>query len=196
MSGSAERHHRRADARRNNSAIVDAALRLLDVHPDASLDAIASAAGVTRQTVYAHFPSREHLLAAVVDRITDEAVAAMDAAEPDSGPAAEALIRVLRAGSGIAGRHPALVQQIASVPVSPQADQGRHAPIANRISRVIRRGQASGEFDNELPAEWLAAVTIKIGHAAGEEVDAGRMPPGEAADALRTVLLRALRPES
>ncbi|WP_433126206.1 TetR/AcrR family transcriptional regulator [Micromonospora sp. CA-240977] len=196
MSGPAERHHRRADARRNNGAIVDAALRLLDAQPDASLDAIASAAGVTRQTVYAHFPSREHLLAAVVDRITDEAVAAMDAAEPDTGPAAEALIRVLRAGSGIAGRHPVLVQQIASVPVSPQADQERHAPIADRISRVIRRGQASGEFDKDLPAEWLAAVTIKIGHAAGEEVDAGRMPPAEAADALRTVLLRALRPQS
>ncbi|MET8040273.1 TetR/AcrR family transcriptional regulator [Micromonospora sp. NPDC005215] len=196
MSGPAQRHRRRADARRNNSAIVDAALRLLDAQPDASLDAIASAAGVTRQTVYSHFPSREHLLAAVVDRITDEAVAAMDAAEPDTGPAAEALIRVLQAGSGIAGRHPVLVQQIASVPMSPQADQERHAPIADRISRVIRRGQASGEFDKDLPAEWLAAVTIKIGHAAGEEVDAGRMPPVEAAGALRTILLRALRPAS
>ncbi|WP_425561494.1 hypothetical protein, partial [Micromonospora lupini] len=89
-----------------------------------------------------------------------------------------------------------LAQQIASLPVSPHTDQERHAPIADRISRVIRRGQASGEFDREVPAEWLAAVTIKIGHAAGEEVEAGRMEPAEAADALRAVLLRALRPGS
>ncbi|MEU4472895.1 TetR/AcrR family transcriptional regulator [Micromonospora sp. NPDC023888] len=191
MSGSADRN-RRADARRNSGAILDAAARLLDAQPDASLDAIAGAAGVTRQTVYAHFPSREHLMAAVVDRITQEAVAAMDAADPDTGSAAEALIRVLQAGSRTAERHPGLVQQIASLPVSPHTDQERHAPIADRISRVIRRGQASGEFDKGLPAEWLATVTIKIGHAAGEEVDAGRMSPTEAADALRTTLLRTL----
>ncbi|MEU4530063.1 TetR/AcrR family transcriptional regulator [Micromonospora ureilytica] len=194
MSGSAERN-RRADARRNSSSILDAAVRLLDAQPDASLDAIAGAAGVTRQTVYAHFPSREHLMAAVVRRITDEAVAAMDAAEPDNGSATDALIRVLEAGAQTAGRYPVLLQQIASLPVSPHADEERHAPVAARINRVIQRGQASGEFDKGLPAAWLAAITIKIGHAAGEEVDAGRMPRSEAADALRTVLARLLRPE-
>ncbi|MET7666867.1 TetR/AcrR family transcriptional regulator [Micromonospora luteifusca] len=192
MSGSADRN-RRADARRNSSTILDAAVRLLDAQPDASLDAIASAAGVTRQTVYAHFPSREHLMAAIVRRITDEAAAAMDAAEPDNGSATEALIRVLEAGAQIARRYPALVQRIGSIPVSPQIDEERHAPIADRINRVIQRGQTSGEFDKGLRADWLAAVTIKIGHAVGEEVDAGRMPRAEAADALRTVLIRLLR---
>ncbi|MEU7609793.1 TetR/AcrR family transcriptional regulator [Micromonospora sp. NPDC049204] len=193
MSGSADRN-RRADARRNSGAILDAALRLLDAQPDASLDAIAGAAGVTRQTVYAHFPSREHLMVAVVRRITDEAVAAMDAAEPDRGPAPDALIRVLTAGTQIAERYPGLTQQIASLPVSPQVDEERHAPVADRIDRVVRRGQASGEFDSGLPAGLLAAITIKIGHAVGEEVDAGRMSRAEAADALRTVLIRLLRP--
>ncbi|MEU8214498.1 TetR/AcrR family transcriptional regulator [Micromonospora taraxaci] len=193
MTGSADRH-RRADARRNSSAILDAAVRLLDTQPDASLDAIASAAGVTRQTVYAHFPSREHLMAAVVRRITDEAVAAMDAADPDDGSATDALIRVLEAGAQTAGRYPVLIQQIASLPVSPNVDEERHAPVAERINRVIRRGQASGEFDKGLPAGWLATITIKLGHAAGEEVDAGRMSPAEAAEALRTALIRMLRP--
>ncbi|MCG5458633.1 TetR/AcrR family transcriptional regulator [Micromonospora sp. PSH03] len=193
MSRSVERN-RRADARRNYSAILDAAIRLLDAQPDASLDAIATDAGLTRQTVYAHFPSREHLMAAIVDRITDDAVAAMDAAEPDTGAAADALIRVLEAGAQIAARYPVLVQQIAALPVSPDVDVARHAPVAERITRVIQRGQASGEFDRGLPADWLAAITIKIGHAAGEEVDAGRMTHAEAADALRTALLRVLRP--
>lgn len=184
----------RADARRNRIAILDAAVRLLDAQPDASVDAIAVAAGVTRQTVYAHFPSREHLMTAVVDRITDEAVAAMDAAEPNSGPAADALIRVLQAGAETAGRYPGLTAQISSLPVSPELDQERHAPVADRISRVIERGQQSGEFDNSLPSDWLASTVIKIGHGAGEEVDAGRMSRAQAADALRTVLLRVLAP--
>ncbi|MEO3808065.1 helix-turn-helix domain-containing protein [Sphaerisporangium sp. B11E5] len=187
-------HNRRADARRNRIAILDAAVRLLDAQPDASLDAIALAAGMTRQTIYAHFPSREHLMAAVVDRITEEAVAAMDAAEPDVGPAADALMRVLQAGSRTAERYPALTRRIGSLPVTPQADQERHAPVADRINRVIRRGQENGEFDNRLPSDWLAAVIVKIGHAAGEVADAGRMSPAEAADALRTVMLRVLAP--
>ncbi|MEE6262226.1 TetR/AcrR family transcriptional regulator [Plantactinospora sonchi] len=185
----------RADARRNRTGILDAAVRLLDAQPEASVDAIAVAAGVTRQTVYAHFPSREHLMTAVVDRITDEAVAAMDAADPDSGPAADALIRVLQAGAQTAGRYPGLVQQISSLPVSPQLDQDRHAPVADRINRVVRRGQQSGEFDSNLPSDWLASVIIRIGHAAGEEVDAGRMTSAQATDALRTVLLRVLAPD-
>ncbi|MEU8423073.1 TetR/AcrR family transcriptional regulator [Micromonospora sp. NPDC048835] len=193
MSGSGDQK-RRADARRNSGAILDAAVRLLDAQPDASLDAIAGAAGVTRQTVYAHFPSREHLMVAVVRRITDEAVAAMDAAEPDRGSATDALLRVLEAGAQTAGRYPVLIQQIASLPASPQVDEERHAPVADRIHRVIRRGQASGEFDSGLPAGWLAAITIKIGHAVGAEVDAGRMSRAEATDALRTVLIRLLRP--
>lgn len=184
--------NRRADARRNRNAIVETAARLLDTQPDASLDAIAAAAGMTRQTIYAHFPSREHLMAAVVDRITEDAVAAMDAAEPDAGPAADALMRVLQAGAQTAERYPVLTRRIGSLPVSPEADRERHAPVADRISRVIRRGQESGEFDDRLPSGWLAAVIIKIGHAAGEEVKAGRMSGAEAAEALRAVMLRVL----
>lgn len=184
--------NRRADARRSRTAILDAAIRTLDAEPDASIETIAATAGVTRQTVYAHFPSRDHLLAAVIDRITENAVAAMDAAEPDVGSAREALIRVLDAAARGAQRHPVLLQRISSLPVDPRTDLDRHAPIADRLNRIIRRGQQAGEVDTTVPAEWLVAVTIKLGHAASEAVDAGRMSHAEAADALRTTLLRTL----
>ncbi|WP_218952062.1 hypothetical protein [Amycolatopsis anabasis] len=46
------------------------------------------------------------------------------------------------------------------------------------------------EFDDRLSADWLVAVTVKLGHAASEEVDAGRMSGKQATRALHTSLLR------
>ncbi|MET8861894.1 TetR/AcrR family transcriptional regulator [Nonomuraea sp. NPDC004580] len=185
---------RRADARRSRAAILDAAIKLLDARPDASVDAIATAAGVTRQTVYAHFPSRQRLLTAVLDRLTEEAVAEMDAADLDTGPAADALLRLIDAGARAAGRHTKLMQHLSTLPVPPGEDQTRHTPVANRLRRIIERGRQTGEFDNHLPVDWLIAAVITLSHAAGEERTAGRLPAAEADEALRISLLRLLRP--
>ena len=56
-----------------------------------------------------------------------------------------------------------------------------------------RRGREAGEFDDGLPLDWQIAVTVKLGHAASEEVDAGRLSEEEATRTLRTTLLRVLR---
>jgi AcrR family transcriptional regulator len=183
---------RRADAERSRTSILDAALQVLNADPEASVEAIAATAGVTRQTVYAHFPSREQLLAAVLDRLTDETVAAMDAADLDTGPATDALFRLLDAGNRTSGRYPVLFRKLGALPVSPHADHQRHAPIADRLKRIVQRGRETGEFDNRLSPDWLVTVTIKLGHTASEEVDGGRMSSTEATEALHTSLLRVL----
>lgn len=179
---------RRADARRSRAAILDATLHLLNADPETSVEAIAAAAGVTRQTVYAHFSSKEKVLAAALDRITEEAVAAMDATEPDTGSAADALLRLLDAGSRTAGRYPKLLQKA----VGAQEDRERHTPVADRLRRVIVRGQQTGEFDDRLSPDWLVTATIALGHASSGEVEAGRMSGDAATDALHTSILRVL----
>ncbi|MEV4534379.1 TetR/AcrR family transcriptional regulator [Asanoa sp. NPDC049518] len=182
----------RSDARRRRLSILDAAVELLNAPTDPSLEAIAAAAGVTRQTVYAHFPSREVLLAAALERVTAEAMTELDAVDLDAGRATDALLRLLDTSARVAAQHRLLFQRTTAVPVTPAQDQERHEPVAARLNRVISRGQRSGEFDDRLPAGWLATLTIRIGHAAAEEADAGRMSRTDAAAALRVSLLRLL----
>ncbi|MEU8899010.1 TetR/AcrR family transcriptional regulator [Nocardia sp. NPDC048505] len=185
----------RADAQRSRTAILDAAARILNDHPDAAVETIAAAANVTRQTVYAHFPSRELLLRAVVTRLTDLTVAAMDDADPDTGPAADALLRVLAAAARRAAPYPVLLQQFAALPAAPGQDHDQHAEVADRITRVLRRGQRSGEFTDDLPAPWLATVAIQLAHAAADENTGGRMTSAAADHAFTTTLLRVLAPK-
>jgi AcrR family transcriptional regulator len=148
---------------------------------------IARAAGVSRQTVYAHFPSREALLDAVVERAAAEVTAAFEAAGLEEAPPAVALIRLLETGWQVAARYPFLWHLPT---VSPDEDAARHGPVLDRLLEVIRRGQDSGDFDRRLSPAWLLAAALALGRAAEDEVKAGRMTTGEATSAVHHSLLR------
>ncbi len=183
----ARRRRRRSDAERSAAAVLNAAVEVLGRHPDAKLEQVAATAGVTRQTVYAHYPSRPLLVAAVIGRITDEAVAALDAADISSDTATGALRRWLDVTWRLFRRYPLLLHPSAG----DAADSAhQHAPVTERLGRLIRRGQEAGEFDDSLDPAWLITATVALGHAAGNEVAAGRMPAAQAPKALRHSILR------
>lgn len=179
---------RRADAERSRAAIIDAAISLLGRRADASMEEIATAAGVARQTVYAHYSSRDALLGAIVDRITGETVTALNAIDP-GGSATEALREWLTVSWEVIGRYRMLLT--VPLPAGDAADDhDRHLPIMERLTDIIERGRQTGEFATGEPTGWLVAATISLGHAAGQEVAAGRMTAEEAGAAYRESVLR------
>jgi AcrR family transcriptional regulator len=183
---------RRADAERSRSAILDAAVRLLRERPEASLEAVARTAGVTRQTVYAHFSSRDELLAAAVDRVTTEAVASMDAAALDEGPAVAALLRFLDASWQAHEANAFLLQAAAARTIENQSGRERHEPVTDRLARLFERGIVTGEFVTRQDSRWLVAAVVALGHAAGDEITAGRLTAPESQAALRVSVFRLL----
>jgi AcrR family transcriptional regulator len=185
----ARRRRQRSDARHSIAAILQAAIQTLNQDPRASIEDIARAAGVSRQTVYAHFPTREALLDAIIERATTEVSAAFDAAGLDEASPAVALVRLLDAGWQVTARYPFVWHLPA---VSPERDASRHAPVLNRMVELIRHGQDSGDLDATLPPGWLLTASLAVGRAAEEEVKAGRMTIEEATYAVHHSFLRLL----
>jgi len=179
--------HRRAIAERNVEAILDAAEGLLERRAQASIAAVAAQAGVSRVTVYAHFPTREALLEAVVERAVRRASVAIDAAEPDAGPALDALDRVIAAGwrelDRNAGMAEAAAQQLGAAAMA-RAHEAAH----RRILGLVERGREEGAVRTDVPAGWLVAGVFALIHACGQEVRAGRLDGSDALGVLTATL--------
>lgn len=173
----------RADARRNMRRILDATAELLAVDPTVGLERVASRAGVSRATLYHHFPSRAALLDALTEQSAEEVRAALEAARPDQGTATEAMERVLEAAWPVVGRYRGLAL------VNPRrlggADLRRKLePALRPLRSLIIRGQRSGEFDAELPPDWLLGAITDLVHAASARLSANTMDTATAQRAL------------
>ena len=184
------RRRRRADAERSIATILDAAVGVLSERPDASMAEIAAAAGVARQTVYAHYQAREALLAAVAERALSQALEAIDAAEPERGPPIEALDRLVAAWWETVARHARVLEALAATYPSAEAVHDFHSPILERIEGLVRRGQRARDFDHRLPTNWLVVAFLGLMHTAAEEVAAGRIDATDAGRALQRSILR------
>jgi AcrR family transcriptional regulator len=179
----------RVDAARSRRSILDAAVRLLEEGPFAGLAEVAREAGVTRQTVYAHFASRAQLLEAVLEELVGDHRGALAQARLDEGSAVEALGRLLTLSGELSRRGGVALENLARMS-TPEESDTQHDPVRASLVRLARRGQRQGEFDPDVPAAWIAAATIALGHAAAAEVSAGRISRRRADSLLLDSLLR------
>jgi TetR/AcrR family transcriptional regulator, mexCD-oprJ operon repressor len=185
--------HRRATAERNVQAILDAAEALLHDGEAPSIAAVAARAGVSRVTVYAHFPTRAAILEAVVERAVARASVAFEAATSGAGSAVEALERAITAGWVELSRNTAIAEA-AAAQLSPDALRRTHEAGFAHMRRTLEDGMASGELRTDVPVDWLVSVLYALLHAAGDDVRAGRLDGDSALYALLTTLRAAFAP--
>ena len=185
MSESPSAHPREAIAERNLEAILDAAERLLAGHEAPTISAVATEAGVSRPTVYAHFPDRRRLLEAVVERTVGGVTAAVAAAQPERGPAGEAARRLIAATWEHLARHQDMAAASAA-DLSPDAMRRAHRAARETIGALVDRGRDEGAFRADMPADWLVTATLALIHGAAEEVRAGSIDEPTALQALLT----------
>jgi TetR/AcrR family transcriptional regulator, mexCD-oprJ operon repressor len=179
--------HRRAIAERNVAAILDAAEALLERHTQASIAAVATRAGVSRVTVYAHFPTREDLLEAIIERAVQRATVALEAAQPDADPPLDALERLIAAGWREL-EHNSAIARAAAEQLSPAALTRAHQAAHHRIGEFVQRGREEGSFRSDLPTDWLVTACLALMHACADEVRAGRLDAASAPHTLTTTI--------
>ncbi len=177
--------YHREIAGRNVEAILDAAEELLELQGHATISAVAAQAGVSRVTVYAHFPTWDALLEAAVERAVGRTMKALESASPDDGPPAEALDRVLAGAWQHLARYGAMAQAVAEL-LTPDAVARTHQAAHQAIGTLLARGQADGSFRTDLPTNWLVTACITLIHACADEVRAGQIDERDAARILRT----------
>jgi TetR/AcrR family transcriptional repressor of mexCD-oprJ operon len=183
---------KRADAQRNIDAIAAAAVDCLSRDPDASVNEIAKTAGVGRVTLYGHFPSRADLVDAAFARAIEDGDAILDAVDLDGDPR-EAMTRLIDASWRLVNQFRSLLIA-AQHTLPPGRIRDLHAEPADRMRRLIERGQADGVFRTDLPDSWLISVIQNVMHGAADEITAGRLKPNDAAGFISSTVLAALTP--
>lgn len=190
--GGAAARPRRADARRNVAAILEAATTCLTRDPEVSIADIAAAAGVGRITLYGHFKTRPELIDAVLVQVIERSDAAL-AATDTTGDPARALARLVAASWQI-------VHQFRNILAAAQRElpaeriRGVHDRVLHRAQELLRRGRDAGAFRTDLPEEWQLTTAMALMHAAAEDVSSGQIKAGDAAGLITATLLAALAP--
>ena len=149
----------RADAARNRERLLTAAKAVFSAGgAEASLEAVARAAGVGIGTLYRHFPTREALFEAVYRREVDELVALAEAASRDAGPA-EALRLWMRANVAFVATKKGMATALALAAYNKDLTGYSIAKMSEAAKLLLDRARAAGALRTDItPSDLMRAM--------------------------------------
>jgi AcrR family transcriptional regulator len=177
----------RSDAAKNRTALLDAARIELNRDPDASLDTIAAAAGLSRRSVYGHFPSRDALIAELAALGAARVAAAVDAIH-DADPVLD-LALVGRLVWDDVEHVRAMTWSVVRGPLREQVLSGALGPLHERIVADVELAARNGTGRTDLPPQVVARLVEGAAFAVLDE--SVRSPLGRA-EGRRLVVLAGL----
>ncbi len=157
---------RRLDAVRNRGRVLDAARQVFADHGiDVPVDAVAERAGVGVGTVFRHYPTKDALLAAVIERSFEELADAAESAarEKDADAAFAGFVRHI---AGVIAQNRALVVMARSRVADRHRYRPEEARLFRAVDRLVRAAQKAGAVRPGITAEDVAALLSGIGDAA------------------------------
>lgn len=135
----------RADAQRNLTLVLDAAAEAFAKHgPDVSVDEIARRAGVGHATVFRRFPTKEALIAAVVENHVADLLVLARAALDEDDPAA-AFTGFVWQTAELHASSRGLFECVGRCGESPGP-----AELAEAVERLAARAQAAGALREDI----------------------------------------------
>lgn len=151
------------DSRRD--VILRGAAGFLARSPNANLAEIAAAAGVSRATLHRHFPGKDALVAALLERADESVLEAATRADLTRGDYHDALERLIREFEACAPFTAMLYT------LSKDGDEGDESPAWTQADRMIvsffEEGQRARQFVPSVTAAWMAEAFYAL-TAAGE----------------------------
>ncbi|TQL23585.1 TetR family transcriptional regulator [Streptomyces sp. SLBN-134] len=171
--------------------VLRSAAALLTRKSTATMDEVARAAGISRATLHRQFAGRDALVRALEALGIAECEAALEAARPDEGPAADAVRRLV---AEVEPHAPLLAFLYTENQLFEGEEQnGDWAAIDERIAALFRRGQASGEFRIDLTPAWLTEALYGLLASGAWAVAEGRVAPKDFTHMIVELLLGGVR---
>ena len=180
----------RADVQRNRATLLETAQRHFLRHGvGTSLEAVAKEAGVGPGTLYRHFPTREALLAAVLQTRSEELVARQADIER-LGDAAEALEQWLRAMEEYFSAFSGLPDPLMAAARAQEPDNPLTIPcdiLITATDQYVEAAQGAGHIRASVRGHYLFLAACSVAWIKGTGMEE------ESLDRLRTLIATGYR---